>query len=126
MSRSLDVLTALVAEGIKKQMTPYRRYLAAPERVAIANDAAAVAIAALVDLTGGPDHIVQADGETFTMQHPLTERLTGDLFDCEVHAHIAAGEPLEKGRYKAVWSDESSDDDLGGPLFTLVPIKEHA
>lgn len=126
MSRSVEVLTALVAEGIKKQMTPNRRYLAAPERVAIADDAAAVAIAALIDLTGGPDHIVQANGETFTLQHPLTERLTGDLFDCDVHAHIAAGEPLERGRYRVAFADDPTDDDLGGPLFTLVPVKEFA
>lgn len=126
MSKSLAVLEALVAEGIKKQLTPNHRYLAAHERVAIASDAAAVAIAVLIDLTGGHDHTVQADGETFTLQHPLTERLTGDLFDCDIHKHIAAGEPLDKGRYRVVWSDEPTDDDLGGPLFTLVPIKEHA
>ncbi|MFD6699723.1 MULTISPECIES: DUF6085 family protein [unclassified Microbacterium] len=99
MSKSLHVLEALVAEGIKKQMTPNRRYLAASERKAIAEDAATVAIAALIDLTGGPDHIVVSDGETWTLQHPLTERLTGDLFDCEIAQHLAAGEPLEKGRY---------------------------
>ncbi|WP_417510625.1 DUF6085 family protein [Microbacterium sp.] len=118
MSRSVEVLTALVAEGIKKKMTPNRRYLAAPERVAIADDAAAVAIAALIDLTGGPDHIVQADGDAFMLQHPLTERLTGDLFDCEIHAHIAAGEPLEDGRYRVIPNDSKS--------FDLIPVKDFA
>lgn len=117
MSRSLEVLQALVAEGIKKQMTPNRRYLAAHERVAISEDAASVAIAVLVDITGGHDHVVHADGDTFTLHHPLTERLTGDLVDCEVHQHIAAGEPLERGRYRVVTNDSDA--------FDLIPLKEY-
>ncbi|MEI3845240.1 MULTISPECIES: DUF6085 family protein [unclassified Microbacterium] len=117
MSKSLAVLEALVAEGIKNQMAPHRRYLAAAERRSIATSAAAVAIAVLVDLTGGHDHIVQADGETFTLQHPLTERLTGDLFECEVYDHIAAGEPLEDGRYRVVMDE--------GRVLDLIPTTEH-
>ena len=114
----LAVISALVADGIKKQMAPNRKYIAAAERAAIAEDAAAVALAVLIDITGGPYHVVQADGDTFTLQHPLSERLTGDLFDCEIHTRIAAGEPLDKGRYRVVEND--SDD------FDLIPIKEHA
>lgn len=115
----LDVIEALVAEGIRKNMTPRRKYLAAPERSSIADDAAAVALAVLIDMTGGHHHIVKADGETFTLQHPLAERLTGDLFDCDIHAHIAAGEPLEKGRYRVLMKDDPAD-------FDLIPMKEFA
>ena len=116
MSQSLHVIEALVAEGIRKQMGPNRRYLSVGERLSIAEDAAAVAIAVLVDLTDGHDHIVRAAGDTFTLQHPLAERLTGDLFDCEIHAHIAAGEPLEDGRYKVIATDSDS--------FDLIPTKD--
>ena len=115
----LDVIEALVAEGIRKQMTPHRKYLAASERSAIADDAAAVAIAVLIDMTGGAHHVVQSDGETFSLQHPLAERLTGDLFDCEIHKHIAAGEPLEEGRYRVLTRDDPTD-------YDLIPLKEFA
>lgn len=118
MSKSLTVLEALLAEGIKKQMGPHRRYLAAQERAAIAMDAAAVAIAALIDLTGGPHHIIWSDGDTFTMQHPLTERLTGDLFDCTVHQKVAAGAPLPKGTYQVIATEDRPTD------FDLTPMKE--
>lgn len=114
----MAVLQDLVAEGIRKQMAPHRRYLAASARAAIADDAAAVAIAVLIDVTGGADHIVKSDGETFTLQHPLTERLTGDLFDCEIHAHIEAGDPIDKGRYRVVPNDNRS--------LKFIPTKEYA
>ncbi|GAT73589.1 hypothetical protein MHM582_2083 [Microbacterium sp. HM58-2] len=116
MSQSLHVIEALVAEGIRKQMAPNRRYLSVGERQSIADDAAAVAIAVLVDITGGHDHIVRAEGDTFTLQHPLAERLTDDLFACEVHQHIADGEPLEPGRYKVVPTDSHT--------FDLIPTKD--
>jgi hypothetical protein len=116
VSQSLDVITALVAEGIRKQRTPHRRYLSSGERAAIAEDAAAVAIAVLVDVAGGYDHIVRAEHDGFTLQHPLAERLTDGLFDCEIHSHIAAGEPLEPGRYKVVAADSET--------FNLIPVKD--
>ena len=113
----LHVIEALVAEGIRKNIDANRKYLAPAERRAIADDGAAVALAVLIDMTGGHHHIVQADGETFTLQHPLAERLTGDLFDCPIHAHIAAGEPLEEGRYRVLMNDDQTDVDL-------IPLKE--
>lgn len=113
----LDVIEALVAEGIRKQMTKSRRYLASSERTAIAEDAAAVSIAVLIDMTGGHHHVVQSDGDTFTLQHPPAERLTGSLFHCDIHKHIAAGEPLEKGCYRVLMNDDQTDVDL-------IPIKE--
>lgn len=116
MSQSLEVITALVADGIRKHMTANRKYIAASERAAISADSAAVAIAVLVDLTDGHDHIVRSDGDTFTLQHPLIERLTGDLFICDVHAHLATGKPLEAGRYKVVPTDSHT--------FDLIPAKD--
>lgn len=113
----LDVIEALVAEGIRKNIDSHRKYLAPRERREIADDSAAVALAVLIDMTGGHHHVVQADGETFTLQHPLTERLTGDLFDCSIHARIASGEPLEKGRYRVLMKDDPTD-------FDLIPLKE--
>lgn len=112
----LDVIEALLAEGMRKNLTANRKYISSAERTAIAKDSAAVAIAVLVDLTDGHDHIVRAEGDTFTLQHPLVERLTGDLFDCDVHAHIAAGEPLERGRYRVVPTDSHD--------FELIPVKD--
>lgn len=113
----LDVITALVAEGIRKNMGANRKYLAPAERTAIAHDNAAVALAVLIEVTGGHHHIVRSDGETFTLQHPLAERLKGDLFDCDIHAHIAAGEPLEEGRYRVLTHDDPND-------FDLIPLKD--
>ncbi|PMC04133.1 hypothetical protein CJ226_08995 [Microbacterium sp. UMB0228] len=117
MSQSLDVITALVAEGLRKHMTTHRKYLAPSERQAIAADSAAVALAVLVDVTGGHDHIVRAfDDGTFTLQHPLIERLTDDLFACEILDHLAAGEPIDAGRYKVIATDSQT--------FELIPTKD--
>lgn len=113
----LDVIEALVAEGIRKNLDANRKYLAPRERTTVAEDSAAVAIAVLIDMTGGHHHILQSDGDTFTLQHPLTERLTGDLFDCDIHTHIAAGEPIERGRYRVLMNDDPTDVDL-------IPLKE--
>ena len=105
----LHVIEALVAEGIRKNIDANRKYLAPAERRAIADDGAAVALAVLIDMTGGHHHIVQADGETFTLQHPLAERLTGDLFDCPIHAHIVVGESFEEGCYRVLMNDDQTD-----------------
>lgn len=116
MSQSLAVIEALVAEGIRKHLTANRRYLSANERQSLAVDSAAVAIAVLIDITDGHDHIVSAEGDSFTLQHPLIERITGDLFDCDVHTHIANGQPLRKGRYRVVTPDPDT--------FNLIPVKD--
>ncbi|PRB09250.1 hypothetical protein CQ047_11265 [Microbacterium sp. MYb72] len=113
----LDVIEALLAEGMRKNLTANRKYISTAERTAIAKDSAAIAIAVLIDLTDGHDHIVRAEGDTFTLQHPLIERLNGDdLFSCDVHAHLASGEPLERGRYRVVATDSHD--------FELIPVKD--
>jgi hypothetical protein len=48
------------------------------------------------------EHIVVLNDESFDVQHPLRERLNGDLFRCQIHQRIAAldGPPRRPGRYR--------------------------
>jgi hypothetical protein len=48
-------------------------------------------------------HIVQLGEDTFTVRHPLRERLDDALMTCTLHEHIAglAGPPVQPGRYRA-------------------------
>jgi hypothetical protein len=52
------------------------------------------------------EHIVVFDEQGFTIQHPLRERLDGDLFTCGLHAHLRTldGPPDPIGRYRATES----------------------
>lgn len=55
------------------------------------------------------EHIVVFDEQGFTIQHPLRERMDGDLFNlftCGLHAHLRAldGPPDPIGRYRAAES----------------------
>lgn len=60
---------------------------------------------AAADLLGDKEteHIVQFGGGTFTVRHPLRERLDDALMACELHEHIASldGPPVRPGRYRA-------------------------
>lgn len=59
---------------------------------------------------GETQHIVVLEQDTFSIQHPLRERLNGDLFDCGLHAWIVAldGPPRTPGRYR-VTQDPNGD-----------------
>jgi len=48
-------------------------------------------------------HVVVFDEEGFSIQHPLKERLEGELFDCGLHAYLRGlgGPPARPGRYRA-------------------------
>lgn len=48
------------------------------------------------------EHVVLLEPRTFSVQHPLRERLNGDLFTCELHTRLTAldGPPAEPGRYR--------------------------
>lgn len=35
------------------------------------------------------EHVVRLWADDFTIQHPLRERVAGELFDCDVHRRIA-------------------------------------
>lgn len=39
---------------------------------------------ALVAATGGTKHVVRFERDRYTLQHPITERLDGSLFDCRL------------------------------------------
>lgn len=47
-------------------------------------------------------HVVEIQTDDFTLRHPLAERLDDALFDCGLHAAIAAsnGPPAPPGRYR--------------------------
>lgn len=49
------------------------------------------------------EHIVVFDEKGFTVQHPLRERLAGELFDCPLHEYCRRfdGPPVVAGRYRA-------------------------
>lgn len=44
----------------------------------------AAALDALVAATGGAAHVVRFHADRYTLQHPITERLDGTLFDCRL------------------------------------------
>jgi hypothetical protein len=47
-------------------------------------------------------HVVQVDADTFTVRHPLIERLDDALMRCQLHHYIAGlpGPPVKPGRYR--------------------------
>lgn len=51
------------------------------------------------------DHVVVFDATTFTVRHPLRERLDDALLTCDLHTYIAGldGPPVHPGRYRASW-----------------------
>lgn len=59
----------------------------------------------LIEKSGGPDHIVVSDGVkgNWTMQHPLTERFTGELFECpmvERAQQLASQGAFDAGKHR--------------------------
>lgn len=50
------------------------------------------------------EHIVVLRERNFDVQHPLRERIGGELFDCELHQYLHSldGPPASPGRYRAV------------------------
>lgn len=48
-------------------------------------------------------HIVDLGDETFTIRHPLRERLDDAMLTCSLHAYLADldGPPRKPGRYRA-------------------------
>lgn len=52
------------------------------------------------------EHVVSFGARTFTVRHPLRERLDDALMDCQLHNDIAAmsGPPVQPGRYRAYGS----------------------
>ena len=50
------------------------------------------------------DHIVYLGEHTFTVRHPLRERIGDELLDCQLHSWIADldGPPAVPGKYQAL------------------------
>jgi hypothetical protein len=50
------------------------------------------------------EHLVELAETTFSLQHPLRERVDGQLFDCEIHDVIRSldGPPAPPGLYRTV------------------------
>jgi hypothetical protein len=48
------------------------------------------------------EHIAVLGEDTFSIQHPLRERLNGELFECPLHAYVSEldGPPRRPGRYR--------------------------
>ncbi len=53
------------------------------------------------------EHIVVLEAGDYRVQHPLRERLNGELFDCPLDAflHSLAGPPRVPGRYRVYGSE---------------------
>jgi len=51
---------------------------------------------------GEAHHIVKIETKAFAVQHPLRERLDGELFDCSLHGWLTAlsGPPKVLGTYR--------------------------
>lgn len=52
---------------------------------------------------GEREHVVEFSETTFTVRHPLRERLRDQLWDCKLHDHLVnlPGPPVVPGRYRA-------------------------
>lgn len=48
------------------------------------------------------EHIVLIGAGDFSLQHPLRERLNGELFNCALHEYLESltGPPRARGRYR--------------------------
>jgi hypothetical protein len=53
------------------------------------------------------EHIADFGPDTFSLQHPLRERLEGSLFDCDLHERLSAAgcAPHPPGRYRVTYVD---------------------
>lgn len=62
------------------------------------------------------EHILVVREGRFTLQHPIIERLRGDLFECHMHKLLSDQKTApHDGRYYV-----SQDEWDGSPVFTLV------
>ena len=81
----------------------------------------ALAEAVVRALGNDTDHIIQFEDHTFSVQHPLSERIDGSLFSCSVHQEIWGLDesPVPPGIYRV---------DASGPLdqWRFEPIRTEA
>ena len=64
----------------------------------------------IADASAKPTHTVVLTVEDFSMEHPLQERLDGELFDCPLHKWLSSldGPPNPPGRYR-VWAKDNDE-----------------
>jgi hypothetical protein len=69
------------------------------------------------------EHIVEFGANTFTVKHPLRERLDDALLRCELHSYCRSlgGPPVVRGRYRATLPDGSRQW-----LFEPIPEPKEA
>lgn len=76
---------------------------------------------AVADLLEDPEHehIVRLGEADFDIQHPMRERLDGELFRCDLYGRLSAldGPPAQPGRYRVHVGDRLVWERLG-PLDT--------
>jgi hypothetical protein len=62
-------------------------------------------------LDGETEHIVVLRDNDFTIQHPMRERLAGELFECGLHGYLGnlGGPPRVPGRYRVMWREGHDD-----------------
>lgn len=61
------------------------------------------------------EHIVKLEHDRFSVQHPLRERVEGELFDCGLPAYLSGlgGPPREPGRYRVTAASGHTRDWIG-------------
>lgn len=65
---------------------------------------------AVIKACGGTDHVLRTDHGIWTLQHPVTERIAGTLFDCPIPALVGVAYDqgdIGGGEYK-VWLDRGA------------------
>jgi Family of unknown function (DUF6085) len=69
------------------------------------------------------DHMVQFSDKTFTIRHPLRERLDDQLLSCEISERFAdlSGPPVQPGRYRVITHGEG--DWRFTPCIANLPSK---
>lgn len=69
------------------------------------------------------DHLVEITESSFSVQHPIVERIHGALFNCALHAWLTAqsGPPGPPGRY---WVSEKDGAALGEVHYDFEPVEE--
>lgn len=64
---------------------------------------------AVADILSDPEteHVVTIEDDRFHVQHPLRERLAGQLHRCEIHRRLSEhdGPPIAPGRYRVTERD---------------------
>ena len=70
-----------------------------------------------------PHHIVKIEASSFSVQHPLVERLGGELFDCGLHQWLSSlgGPPHVPGTYQVI-----GVPDWARAVFNPLPIDRRA